>query len=366
MQSTFATGPGKSNQHDAAQGADGLPAVGQAFMNNLLRMRLLRPSVADMFLKKHAEVLPECDSAAALADYLVGAGVLTEYQRDRNFAGTTYGLVLGQYVIRQRLGAGGMGIVFLAEHELMKRKVAVKTMPVDDHSNPDMIKRFYLEMQVLARLHHPNIVTAFDSGQVDGPPGFPNLLYLVMEYVDGCDLERHVDEHGPAQMAQACAWIQQAARGLNEAHNHNLVHRDLKPSNLLLARDGTVKLVDFGLVRQFSSSLTDPKSTLGTLDFMPPEQCIDPSSVGTLADIYALGATLFWLLTGKPLFARASTLTAAMKQLQSVAPRRLRELRPEAPPELEALLLRLVERDPTRRPPTPMNVIKALQPFTAA
>ena len=351
------------SQEDRPSGLERLPPVGRAFMENLLRLNLVSGSLADQFLETNAPNLPQCNSAAALGEFLIQAGLLTQFQFERIMAGNTYGLVLGDYRVLERLGAGGMGIVFLGQHMLMKRKVAIKVLPVDDDCPPLVVQRFYVEMQVLAQLHHPNIVMAFDSGRVDAAPGFPGLLYLVMELVDGCDLGLYVQRHGPVPIGKACNWIRQAARGLQEAHNHNLVHRDIKPSNLLLTKNEKVKLVDFGSVHQFSSRMTDPASTLGTLDFMPPEQSADPSSVGTLADIYSLGATLFWLLTAKPVFPRVPSLMAAMKQIQEDSPQRLRSLQPDAPPELEAVLLRLLDRDPTRRPPMAVNVIKCLEPF---
>lgn len=353
--------PGRIEQ--LAPGIEKLPPMSRAFMDDLLRLNVISGSIADGFLKANAPALGTCETAAALGEFLVQKGFLTQYQLDRIMAGTTYGLVLGQYRVLERLGAGGMGIVFLGEHVMMKRKVAIKVLPVDDDCPPDVVKRFYIEMRVLAQMHHPNIVMAFDSGRVDPVPGFPRLLYLVMELVDGCDLEQCVMRSGRVPISTACNWIRQAALGLQEAHNRHLVHRDIKPSNLLLTKDGKVKLVDFGLVRQFSSTITDPKAALGSLDFMPPEQSADPSSVGTLADIYSLGATLFWLLTAEPVYPRVRSLLAAMKQIQENPPRRLRSLLPEAPVKLEAVLLRLLDRDPTRRPPTALNVTKSLEPF---
>ena len=135
-----------------SSGIEQLPPVGRAFMENLLRSNLLSASVAEGFLETNAQRLPECDSAAALGEFLIQAGFLTQYQFDRIMAGTTYGLVLGQYRVLERLGAGGMGIVFLGQHMLMKRKVAIKVLPVDDDCPPDVVKRFYVEMQVLARM----------------------------------------------------------------------------------------------------------------------------------------------------------------------------------------------------------------------
>jgi serine/threonine protein kinase len=354
-----------TQQDEPTPQAPQLPPVGSAFLAKLLRMNLVSQSLADHFLQSHATALATLDGAQVLGEALVEADLLTRYQFERIMAGTTYGLVLGNYRVLNRIGAGAMGIVFRGEHMMMRRQAAIKVLPVDDDCAPQVIQRFNVEMRVLAQLQHPNIVTAFDCGEVQPEAGFPRLLYLVMEYVDGCDLEQYVKVHGPAPIARACDWIRQAACGLQEAHNHDLVHRDIKPSNVLITKQDQVKLVDFGLVRQFSCQMTDPKSTLGTLDFMPPEQSVDPSSVGTQADIYALGATLYWILTGKPLYPSTPSIMAALKQLQATPPPRLRTLRPDAPPELEALLARMLERDPLRRPPMALHVAKSLEPFAA-
>src|SRR5262249_30736474 len=153
--------------------------------------------------------------------------------------GTTHGLVLGSHRILSRLGNGAMGVVFLAEHLLLRRRAAVKVLPVDKDCPAPLFERFYAEMRVLADLRHPNIVMAYDAGQLPaGGPGQPGLLYLVMELVSGGDLEQYVFEHGRLDVPQACEWIRQAACGLQEAHDHHLVHRDLKPSNMLLTENG--------------------------------------------------------------------------------------------------------------------------------
>src|SRR5258708_28530128 len=146
-------------------------------------------------------------------------------------------------------------------------------------------------MRVLADLHHPHIVMAFDAGIVNSQEvNSPALHYLVMELVDGGDLENYVYDHGPLTVPQGCEWVRQAAAGLQQAHDRHLIHRDIKPSNLLLTKRGKVKIVDFGLARQFCSSLTAPKALLGSLEFMSPEQSLDPTAVGVPADIYGLGA----------------------------------------------------------------------------
>jgi len=169
--------------------------------------------------------------------------------------------------------------------------------------------------------------------------------------VPGGDLDQYVVDHGPVPVPQACEWIRQAAYGLQEAHDHQLIHRDIKPSNLLLTSQNQVKLVDFGLARQFSSRLTDPNALLGTVEFMSPEQSRDPSFVGSGADIYGLGATLFFLLTGEPPYTEVRSLSERLRMLQETRPRRLRRLRPDAPAELDALIDRMLDPNPPRRPP---------------
>src|SRR5437868_5526468 len=224
--------------------ASTLPAIAEAFLDKLLRLRLLSPHGAQKFLVEQGDHLQDYANADQLAGALINAGLLTNYQYERIVAGTTHGLVLGNHKVLDRLGAGGMGVVFLAEHLFLNRCEAIKVLPVDDDFPAPMLARFYSEMQVLAELRHPNVVAAYDAGQVPGPsPGLPTLLYLAMELVDGGDLEQHVIRNGPVPVAQACEWIRQACLGMQEAHDHNLIHRDIKPSNLLLTREQQVKIV---------------------------------------------------------------------------------------------------------------------------
>jgi response regulator RpfG family c-di-GMP phosphodiesterase len=184
--------------------------------------------------------------------------------------------------------------------------------------------------------------------------------------VSGGDLEHYVLQHGPRPLAQACDWIRQAACGLQQAHDAHLVHRDVKPSNLLLSDLGQVKVVDFGLVRQFASNLTDPRALLGSVEFMPPEQSFDPSAVGGEADIYGLGATLFWLLTGEPPYPVTRSVGASLRMIQQDPPRRVRQLRSDVPPELDEWVARMLARDPRERPAMPLSVMNALSPFAVA
>ena len=347
-------------------GAARLPGVGRQFLDHLVRLSLLGTDAAADFLEARFERLPEFGSEVVLGRALVEAGLLTSFQLERVLAGNTHGLVLGNYRLLEQIGSGGMGLVYLAEHRLMRRRVAVKVLPVDDDCHASLRQRFYAEMRVLAELNHPNIVQAFDAADVPAAgPNMPALTYLVMELISGGDLERHVEASGPLSVARACDWVRQAAQGLQAAHDLHVVHRDVKPSNLLLTADGQVKLVDFGLVRQFCSQLTDPRALLGSIEFMAPEQSFDPSGVGPGADVYGLGATLFWLLTGEAPYPFMRNVGSALRVLQREPPRRLSELRADVPPALDELVARMLVRDPAGRPP-PLAVSTALAPFTVS
>jgi response regulator RpfG family c-di-GMP phosphodiesterase/serine/threonine protein kinase len=345
----------------------GLPEPGRNFLTELLRLQLLGGTAAGIFLREAADLVPEFDDPTVVGKALVQSGHLTPYQFERIMAGTTHGLVLGNHRVLDRLGAGSMGVVFLAEHLLLKRRVAVKVLPVDDGLPPAILERFYAEMRVLADLHHPNIVMAFDAGRLPPQgPTLPALHYLVMELVGGGDLEQHVVEHGPVPVPQACEWTRQAACGLQAAHDQHLIHRDLKPSNLLLTKDNQVKLVDFGLVRQLSNQMkTDPRALLGSIEFMSPEQSLDPSGVGGPADIYGLGATLFWVLTGQTPYPPERSVAKALRALQQDRPRRVRDFLPDVPPELDSFINRMLDRDPAQRPQLPVAVMNALARFAA-
>jgi response regulator RpfG family c-di-GMP phosphodiesterase len=335
-----------------------------ALLDKLLELRLLQPSGLDNFLAQRQDTFDEIDTDERMGQALVQAGLITDYQLDRVMAGTTHGLVLGNYRVLRNLGSGGMGVVFLAEHCLMRRRVAVKVLPVDDDSPSSLRERFYAEMRILAELQHENIVRAIDAGDASpAGPSLPALIYMVMELVEGGDVEHYVIRNGPLAVPQACHLIRQAACGLQAAHDRHLVHRDVKPSNILLGAGGVAKLVDFGLARQFCSRLTDPRALLGSLEFMPPEQSHDPSSVGKLADIYGLGATLFWMLTGQLPIVFGNNLSAALRKLREEEPRRLRDLLPAAPAALDMLLARMLARNPADRPASALAVMDELRPF---
>jgi response regulator RpfG family c-di-GMP phosphodiesterase/tRNA A-37 threonylcarbamoyl transferase component Bud32 len=351
--------------------ADEFPALAQ-FLDRVAETRLINPQDLDQFLAQcpaYAE-----DEAALLAEELVHQGLLNRFQLKRILAGQTFGLVLGNYRVLDWIGSGGMGVVYKAEHVHMKRPVAIKVLVSEEVDNAVFLQRFSSEMQALAVLRHPNIVLAFDAGEVQFPctPG-KRLRYLVMEYVPGHNLEQYVIDHGPLPIPLACDFIRQASSGLRHAHEHGLIHRDIKPSNLLVTGlcgpgphavgAGQVKILDFGLARLCRRRCTAAHAMLGTVDYMSPEQARDARSVDIRADIYALGGTLYWLLTGQRPFPSDRPPVEELLARQHETPAAPRSHRPDIPLELEAVVCQMMARDPNDRYPTPLAVITALNEF---
>lgn len=341
-----------------------LPSNGsEEFLSQLTTSLLVRPRDWEELTAASRMELSAL-SKEELLDELVQRKLLTKYQAGRLLAGTSFGLILGNYRVLDRLGAGGMGVVFKAEHLRLPRHVAIKIIPIRPDEDPKTLQRFRAEMWAIARMSHPNIVGAIDSGEEsDSNPGSPRLHYFVMDYVPGESLEERVVNAGPLAPPVACELIYQVAAALAEAHRHDLVHRDIKPSNVLVTPEGQAKLLDFGLVRQFSHRVTEPGTTLGTLDYLAPEQAKDASSVDIRADIYSLGATIFWCLTGRtPFPSHGNAIHDLIARLQLPAPS-LRSVRSDVSEELDAVVARMLAVDPDDRYPTPEAVMRALLPF---
>lgn len=267
-----------------------------------------------------------------------------------------------RYRILKILGVGGMGVVYQAEHRLMERTVALKVISRRLTSNATVVERFRTEVKAAARLQHPHIVTAYDAEQAG------DLHFLVMEYVEGINLARLVEKRGPLPVAHACHYIRQAALGLQHAFEQGMVHRDIKPHNLMLARKGLVKILDFGLARLAqrpqgqSVTITKPEMLLGTPDFFAPEQANDARAVDIRADIYSLGCTLYFLLAGKVPFPAGNTLQKMRAHLQDM-PQPLSAVRADVPPELAAIVERMLAKDPSDRYQTPAEIAQALTPL---
>jgi serine/threonine-protein kinase len=327
-------------------------------------------------------------------------GWLTLYQIQQLLQGKDGDLLLGSYLVMEKLGEGGNGQVFKARHQHMKRVVALKVVRPDLLSDPDVVQRFYREIEVVSHLSDPHIVHAYDAGPVG------SALMLAMEYVDGIDLDHLVQRSGPLAVSQACEYIRQAALGLQHAHERGLVHRDIKPGNLLVTggvirpkgakapgdssgvfqaslsqsgsqqfarsqhqlRWGTVKILDLGLARlshpapgSKTKNLTvlgGTNVTMGTPDYQAPEQAIDFHTADIRADIYSLGCTLYFLLTGKPVF--EGTLPEKLLKHQQVEPKPLAESRDDIPEGLQAIANKALEKLPAHRQQTPGELAEEL------
>lgn len=272
---------------------------------------------------------------------------------------------LGVYKLVRPLGRGGMGAVYLATHRQLNKQVAIKLLPVISAEDSDVRARFQREIRVVGRLNHPSIVAATDAGEIDG------TQFLVMEYVPGLDLSRLARLLGKLPVADACELMQQVALGLSCAHAEGVVHRDVKPSNLMLDESGRIRILDFGLAQlsfwdEASIELTSVGQLMGTLDYMAPEQAELSGGVDYRADLYAMGATLFRLLCGRPPLAAAPN-QSPLEKLRMLADHqapRLDTLCPEAPAELVALVGSMLARSSQERPASAAHVAEQLAVFT--
>jgi len=301
-----------------------------------------------------------------------------------------------RYRVQELLGAGGMGAVYKAEHRLMHRTVALKVINPELVASRTAVERFQREVQAAARLHHPNIVTAHDAEQAGASH------FLVMEFVPGIDLARVVAERGPLPVAEACDYIRQAALGLQHAMENGMVHRDIKPQNLMVTNSasggreppdhaalsggsrfplaGVVKILDFGLAslaaepeasednqdsrnENQKSSLTQAGALMGTPDYMAPEQARDARSADIRADIYSLGCTLYFLLTGKVPFPGGSAIDKVIAHAER-KPDEIRKLRRDVPAGVLAVLDQMLAKKPEQRYQSPAAIAAALAPFT--
>lgn len=305
-----------------------------------------------------------------MADELVRAGLLTFFQSKQIQQGRYKRFqIASKYRLLELLGVGGMGAVYLCEHEYMKRLVAVKVLPVDKiASDPTALDRFYREARAVAALSHPNVVQAYDIDKFD------TVHFLVMEYVDGSSLQDIVARYAGRKQwfdpTRAAHYIAQAAAGLQHAGALGLIHRDIKPGNLLLDRNGVVKVLDLGLARFFDhrhDGLTerfDDKCVLGTADYLAPEQVTNDKPVDVRADVYGLGGALYYLLTGSSPFPDG-TVAQKLIAAQTQKPKPVSAFRPDVPPALLTVLDTMMEKNPDDRYQNMADVMAALAPWTS-
>ncbi|GIW81858.1 MAG: hypothetical protein KatS3mg105_3665 [Gemmatales bacterium] len=335
------------------------------FVQALREHGILKPAQLDGI----DELQTTVRDSQAIAEELTKRRWLTDFQARAILEGHAEDLVLGQYVILDRLGEGGMGEVFKAYHRLMDRIVALKVIRRERLTKPAVINRFHQEIRAAAKLAHPNIVIAHDAAQVG------DVHFLVMEYVEGLDLSKLVQKRGPLPVSLACDYIRQAALGLQHAHERGLVHRDIKPSNLLLAAPtngatgGIVKILDMGLARlnqiedaDAPTALTQDGAIMGTPDYMSPEQASNSRQVDIRSDLYSLGCTFYFLLTGKPPFPEGSVIDKLMAhRLDTPQPVEIKC--PDAKGPVADIIRKLMAKKPEDRFQTPAELAEALAPF---
>ncbi|HWG44186.1 MAG TPA: protein kinase [Gemmataceae bacterium] len=339
------------------------PTTIDEFLDLVRKSGVVEDKRLTTYLDKLRASQPLPSEPGRLAGLLVRDGMLTHFQAEQFLQGKWRRFTIGKYKVLERLGSGGMGAVYLCEHKLMRRRVAVKVLPTAKADDTSSLERFYREARAVAALDHPNIVRAYDIDQDD------KLHFLVMEHVDGSSLQEMVKKAGPMDVLRACHYMRQAALGLQHAHEtKGIVHRDIKPGNILVDRNGIVKILDMGLARFFHDEddiLTKKfeENVLGTADYLAPEQALDSHSVDIRADIYSLGATFYFCLTGRTPFAEG---TVAQKLIwhQTRQPKPLRQLRPEVPEGVAAIVEKMMAKDAGQRYPTPIAVAEVLAPWT--
>ncbi len=292
-----------------------------------------------------------------LASELVKMKLLTPYQADQLLTGRKK-LNLGPYIITDWIGQGGMGQVFKAVHEMLGRECAIKVLPLHK-TTPEAIANFRREIRAQAKLDHPNLVRAYDAGE-DG-----NVHYLVVEYVPGTDLRRLVRTKGKLSVQQAANIILQAAMGLDHAHQRGLIHRDIKPGNILVTPEGVAKLSDLGLAFYLNDP-NDPRigKIVGTADYLSPEQIRTPLDVTIASDIYSLGCTLYYAVTGKVPFPGGTPKSKARRHLEETPwhPRRFNE---EVTDEFADLIGDMMEKEPSKRIQSAAEVAERLAPWAS-
>jgi serine/threonine protein kinase len=336
-----------------------------SLLDALRQYRLLEREQLD----EAAQMQARCPEPRALARELIQRGWLTPYQINQLLQGRGSDLMLGSYVLLERLGEGGMGQVFKARNWKLGRVVALKVIRKDCVANDEAQKRFHREIHAVSQLSHPNVIMAYDADHAG------DVHFFAMEYVEGTDLGKWVKDHGPLPVRDACHYVRDAALGLQHAFEKGLVHRDIKPSNLMAttealklgdqARGTRVKLMDLGLVslRGFNDgaaqTLTQEGSVVGTPDYIAPEQARNAHKADIRADLYSLGCTFYFLLSGQPPFGSGTMTEKLLKHHWDTA-RPIEQLRADVPPAVAAIIRKLMAKKPEERYQTPAQLADAL------
>lgn len=331
----------------------------ESFLSLVKQSGLVDPDQLKKVCKEIAEQGGNTEDAQVLAGEMVSRNTITRWQADKLLQGKHKGFFLGKYRLLSHLGTGGMSSVYLAEHVLMRRRVALKVLPQQRVDDSSYLQRFHREAQAVAALDHRNIVRAYDVDQ-EGKTHF-----LVMEYVGGQSLQDMVMKSGPLDFVSAAEYLRQAAEGLSAAHRAGMVHRDIKPGNVLVDEKGTVKLLDLGLARFFddkeenSLTIQHDEKVLGTADYLAPEQALDSHTVDVRADIYSLGCTLYFLLTGHPPYPDG-TMAQRLMAHQTKQPKPIVEERADMPAGLTDIINKMMAKNPDERYQTARDTAQAL------
>jgi len=318
-----------------------MPVALKTFLSHLSSSGIVPEEKLKVVVSKKASFA----DGEALARDMINSRLLTKYQAEQILGGKGKGLTMGKYQILEKIGAGGMGQVYKAFHSGTERIVAIKVMLEKSKTDLGLIKRFEREVKAAAKLVHANIITVFDADQADG------RIFMVMEYIKGDDLEEILRKKGQLSVSEVVDYILQAAKGLKYAHDQGVIHRDIKPGNILVDSSGNVKIVDMGLAKiemkgpeEELSRLTADLSVMGTIDYMSPEQAESTKDVDSRADIYSLGATLYYILIGEVLYPEKKTIVQKILSHREMPIPSLCMNRSDVPPSLDIIFTKMVAK----------------------
>ena len=318
-----------------------------AFVEVLRRSQLIEADDLPRLLKTIAASTGDDRTATTITEHLVTSGHVTKWQSAQLLKGKYRGFLIGNYRFRKPLGRGGMGVVFEAEHRVLGTRVAIKVLPKDRGTTDKAVSRFLAEARAAAKLNHPNVLRVHDCDVCDG------RRFMVMDLIDGANLGELVDRNGPLSYRNAINLLRQAAAGLGYAHENGVIHRDVKPHNFMVDRNGQLKVADLGLALfQVDSPQRYTQdgnvAVLGTVDYVAPEQAWDSRKVDRRADMYSLGCTLYFMLTGKAPFDSGS-LAQRLAKHQAVQPTPIQNYRTDCPAPIIQLCSRMMAKKPTDR-----------------